>query len=121
MGAFSQPRILSVSVPGTPVLFSASGVTTPGSVQTVITSAATGAGRNLHQVIFVCRMDATLTVKVDGTLAGVLKSSVAEQNTIYPWVVPFDSPAGSTVSVEVLANSYSPAADFFVQLQCADK
>lgn len=117
-GATSQPKIVNVVVSGTPDPKAVSGITAPGTIQTVINFVA-ARQTNLHQLIGVCRMDVTFIATVDGQPVGSVKTGPSESNSIFPWVPPYPVASGSTVTVTVYGNSYKPAADFFAQLGTA--
>ena len=97
---------------GLPVFFEAAAITTPGTLQTLISyTVPVSKTFNLLQVLLACRQEASFQIYGDGNLIGSGRTGAASPNVNFPYRVARSYVSGKIIEIKATARSGSVAAN----------
>jgi hypothetical protein len=112
--AISGPKASNTHI-GTAVHFQASGITTPGLEQVLISQVIPASiTRYLSQVIVVCRIEGMFKIMLDGQMIGSGRTGAVQPNVSFGFAPSEELFGGSNLEVLFEARANSPA----VSVEC---
>jgi len=101
---------------------SAATVTTPGTLQTLITETVPASTeRQLAQVIFSCRQEGTGLIYSDSVLIGSVRTGAANPFVTFVWSPRYPVATGLEIKVDFKSRTGGPIVDIECHLQAVDK
>lgn len=109
---------VQIEASGSPVFADAATVTTPGSIQTILSYTVPAAKTlNIFSVTVICRQESTFQIYGDSLLIGSGRTGAASPNVNFGYVVPRSFIAGKLIEIKATARNGSSAADIEGYLQ----
>jgi type III secretion system FlhB-like substrate exporter len=109
---------VSLGDPGTPLFVDSNTVTTPGSLQTVLSYTVPALQTlNLLSIIFTCRQETSFQIYGDGILIGSGRTGAAKPNVNFSYRVARSFIPGKIVEVKATTRTGAPVSDVEAYLQ----
>ena len=109
---------ISLTENGVPEFFEASTITTPGSIQTVLSYTVPALkSLNLFAIKFVCRQDCSFQIYGNSLLIGSGRTGPAEHNIYFDYRIARVFASGIILEVKATARTGSPVADVECYMQ----